>query len=225
MPSDNKQVLSEIDEGLFHNLCGYLLIEANQAKTLNFISHSKTDLKRLLAILLLCLFAFNWFGYRLVSSYLENRADVALQVKLDKNSYDPSRLFEVKIPLNLPYSPSWSSYEQYQGQVELNGVHYNYVKRKVVNDTLILVCIINESKNQVKSAGDEYFKNVNDLQNTGNKKSNSKENSSKAPVSDYQLKENTLMGSATIGNVAHFTPYLDLIPSFAIMAKDRPPQA
>jgi hypothetical protein len=109
--------------------------------------------------------------------------------------------------------------------VELNGAHYNYVKRKVVNDTLILVCIPNETKNQIKSAEDEYFKNVNDLQNTGNKKSNSKEHSTKAPVSDYLLKENTLMGSATIGNVAHFTPYLDLIPSFAIMAKDRPPQA
>ena len=182
-------------------------------------------MKRLLAILLLCLFAFNWFGYRLVSSYLENRADATLQARLDKNYYDPSQLFEVKIPLNLPYSSSWSNYEQYRGQVELNGVHYNYVKRKVINDTLILVCIPNETKNQIKSAGQEYYKNVNDLQNTGNKKSNSKENSSKAPVSDYLLKENTLMESATIGNVAHFTPYADLIPSFAILAKDRPPQA
>ena len=217
--------MSELGEDFFHKLCGYLLIEANKTKSLNFSFHSKTDLKRLLAILLLCLFAFNWFGYRLVSSYLENRADVVLQARLDKNSYDPSQLFEVKIPLNLPYSPSWSSYEQYRGQVELNGVHYNYVKRKVVNDTLILVCIPNETKNQIKSAGEEYFKNVNDLQNTGNKKSNSKETSSKAPVSDYLLKENTLMESAAIGNVAHFTPYLDLIPSFAILAKDRPPQA
>ena len=206
-------------------MCCYLLIEANQTKTLNFISLSKTDLKRLLAILLLCLFAFNWFGYRLVTSYLENRADAMLQAKIDKNSYDASRLFEVKIPLNLPYSLSWSSYEQYEGQVELNGVHYNYVKRTVINDTLILVCILNETKNQIRSAEEEFYKNVNDLQNTGDKKSGSKEKSSKAPVNDYLLKENTLMESATIGNVAHFSPYLDLIPSFAILAKDRPPQA
>jgi len=181
-------------------------------------------LKRLLAISLLSLFAFNWFGYQLVINYMQNRADVSLQSSLDKNQYDVSQLFEVKLPLNLPYSLSWSEFEQYQGQVELNGVHYNYVKRKVVNDTLILVCIPNIEKNQIKSAGQEYFKNVNDLQGT-NKKSNSKDHSAKAPVSDYLLKEETLMESATQGQVAHFSLYHDLIPSFAIMAKDRPPQA
>ena len=56
----------------------------------------------------------------------------------------------------------------------MNGMHYEYVKRKVQDGMLILKCIPNETKHRIVSARDDFFKLVNDLQqnNGGSKKQN-----------------------------------------------------
>jgi hypothetical protein len=43
-------------------------------------------------------------------------------------------------------------------------VHYNYVKRKLYNDTLILLCLPNTEKTRVFNARETFFSLVNDLQ-------------------------------------------------------------
>ena len=62
-----------------------------------------------------------------------------------------------------------------------------YVKRKVVNDTLYVMCIPNTKKMHLQSAKDDFFKISNDLiQNNNSKKSdNSKSNTFKNQLSDY----------------------------------------
>jgi hypothetical protein len=76
--------------------------------------------------------------------------------KLDKGNYKDSELIEISIPLNLPYYTSWNEYERYDGEIELNKVHYNFVKRKVVNDTLYLLCLPNEIKTELYKAKNEF---------------------------------------------------------------------
>lgn len=77
---------------------------------------------------------------------------------LDKNNYDEENLMQIKFALNMPYATSGKSYERCDGQVELNGIQYNYVKRMVKNDTLYLYCIPNDQKTKISHTKNEYAK-------------------------------------------------------------------
>jgi hypothetical protein len=103
---------------------------------------------------------------------MEQKATVRLEKKIDAGKYDQSQLVEVKIPLNLPYYTDWSDYQTYYGQVELNGESYQYVKRKVVGDTLYLLCIPHAEKNTIQLAKADYFNMVNNIQHDGQQKGN-----------------------------------------------------
>jgi hypothetical protein len=137
-------------------------------------------LKRAAAILLLLLFLFNWFGYRLLSGYLQTRADAHLEAQLDQEQYDASQLIEMRVPLNMPYQLNSTDFERYDGEIEIDGVHYKYVKRKVENGQLVLLCLPNETKMKLQGARDEFFKLVNDLPNQ-----NKSPDSFKNPVTEY----------------------------------------
>lgn len=63
----------------------------------------------------------------------------------------------------MPYLTDWPAYEAYQGEAEINGVHYNYVKRKVSQDTLYLLCLPNEIKTQLSKLKNDYAVKANDL--------------------------------------------------------------
>jgi hypothetical protein len=180
-------------------------------------------LKKLAAILLLCLFAFNWFGYRLFMDVLEQQANKTFQAKLDKDQYETAGLIEVRIPLNLPYVSNWSSFERYEGQTEINGVHYNYVKRRLINDTLILLCISNDTRNELRTAKTDIFKQVNDLQ-TPNKKTNSSSDPGlKYPLNDYLLNENTQLVLMQVQLPAHHALYLNHFSSLLHLVQEQPP--
>ncbi|MDQ2721605.1 MAG: hypothetical protein M3Z26_17860 [Bacteroidota bacterium] len=130
-------------------------------------------MKKITAIFFLILFSFNWFGYRLLFDYMQHRTNEKLEAFLDNNSYDDSQLIELKIPVHLPYQNSWTSFERYDGEIELNGTMYKYVKRKLSNDTLYLMCIPNSKKMRLEIAKNDFFKNSNDFaQNDNSKKSN-----------------------------------------------------
>jgi hypothetical protein len=121
-------------------------------------------LKKIAAILLLGILLFNWCGYRWVLNWMEQKANHQLEARLDSNDYNESQLIEIRLPLNMPYLTTQAEFERCDGQVEVNGKHYNYVKRKIDNGQLVLKCIPNETKQRLQSAGDNFFKLVNDLQ-------------------------------------------------------------
>jgi hypothetical protein len=93
-----------------------------------------------------------------------------LEALLDKSDYDESQLIELKVAMNLPYQTSRSSFERYDGEIELNGTMYKYVKRKVANDTLYLMCIPNTKKMRLETAKNDFFKVSNDLEQNNNSK-------------------------------------------------------
>jgi len=146
-------------------------------------------LKRIASILLLAIFLFNWFGYRLLSDYLQHRADAALEAKLDQDNYDESQLVEMRIPLNLPYVTNHSDFERFDGEAEVGGIQYKYVKRKIERGELVILCLPNQAKTKLLSARDDFFKLVNDLQQTQNKKSGNS-TAPKSPATEY-FQQNT----------------------------------
>ncbi len=119
------------------------------------------------SILFLLILVFNFWGYRVVLSFLEQEATTRLVHRLDAGDYSRDQLVEVKIPLSLPYYTDWGNYESYSGSVTWNGENYQYVKRKLSQDTLYLLCIPHTEKNTIQSAKMDYFRIVNDLQHDG----------------------------------------------------------
>jgi len=92
-----------------------------------------------------------------VTNYLQKKADSQLEARLDVNDYDESQLIEIRIELNIPYQYSWSNFERHSGEIELNGKIYAYVKRKVEDGYLVLKCIPNEVKQNIKNADNILF--------------------------------------------------------------------
>ena len=134
-------------------------------------------MRKIAAILLLMVFVFNLFGYRLFVSFMVNNVDQSLEVALDHNNYNEDQLISIKKPINLPYYNNANDFTRAYGEVELNGVHYKYVKSRIYNDSLEMLCIPNTSKQQLLESKDKFTDVVFDLQKDANKKSS---NSNKA---------------------------------------------
>jgi hypothetical protein len=141
-------------------------------------------LKKLAAILLLVLFLFNTVGYRLWIEYVQTRADAKLEARLDKGYYNEDELITVKVPINLPYQANWKEFERVDGEMNVNGIVYKYVKRLVYNDTLILLCIPHEEKTKLQEKANDYFGKMNDLPGNDN---NKKAEVLKQLLSDYDV--------------------------------------
>ena len=157
-------------------------------------------LRKIAAILLICLLVFNWYGYRFVTSYFQKKADTQLQAKIDVNDYDESQLIEIRIALDMPYQNSSSGFERHYGEIELNGKIYAYVKRKVEDGYLVLKCIPNTVKQNIKNADNILFTANNGLDQEHNGKGNSPLNNLfKSIFSDYD----DYSTNYTLDNLAH----------------------
>jgi len=150
--------------------------------------------KRVAAILLLVILFFNWLGYRFLTSLLEDKANTNLESRLDDNNYNESELVSIKIPTqHLAYYNNSKTFERVDGEIEISGIQYKYVKKRLYNDSLEYLCIPNNDVNKLRTARDEFFKLVNDLQLNGQgKKSSSHSNNSKNFIADYDFEEYAL---------------------------------
>ena len=170
-------------------------------------------MKRAAAILLLIIFLFNWFGYRLLSDYLQHRSDTQLESRLDQHQYNEASLIEIRIPLNMPYQNVSSDFERYDGEIEFNGIHYKYVKRKVENGELVLLCLPNQNRMRLQNARDEFFKLVNDLQNPSPNKNSTPGNTIKNPVTEYWQQQNNWHLEALAQQQHQYTSLAIIVPS------------
>lgn len=108
---------------------------------------------------------FNWYGYQLFCAYLQNQSDSRLEANLDQNKYDESALISFTVPLNsLSYYNSSTAYERVNGQIEIGGVRYQYVKRRIYGDSMEVVCIPNMTSVKLRNVSNEFFRQANDLQ-------------------------------------------------------------
>jgi len=128
-------------------------------------------MKKLAAILL--------FGDLLYSIYLDtgffvsfmvNNANQSLEAAIDKNNYNEDQLISIKKAINLPYYNNTKDFSRAYGEVEVNGVLYQYVKSRIYNDSLEMLCIPNISKQQMLESKDNFARSTFDLQKDTNKK-------------------------------------------------------
>ena len=126
-------------------------------------------LKKFVAISLLCLLLFNWFGYRLWTFYIEEKADSQQDFQPADDSYDDdAQLISLKVPLtNLSYYLNSKEFERVDGKIEIGGVQYKYVKRRIYHDSLEVLCVPDQLAIKLKAVKNEFFRFANDLQHTG----------------------------------------------------------
>lgn len=146
-----------------------------------------TLMKKITAILLMGVLLLNWFGYRLVADYFENRASNEMQAQLDIDNYSDVELISIKVPLSIPYGPNSQNFEKVEGNIDINGINYQYVKRRFYKDTLELMCIPNTATTNIKNAREEFSKLANDFVNlsTSKKLPNSHNHSVKYSIQDF----------------------------------------
>ena len=144
-------------------------------------------MKKTAAIFLTTLFLFNMVGYRFVFNYAQQKSDQTFVAALDNDNYNDAELLTIKVPISLPYQNDRQNFERVDGEITYEGKIYKYVKRKIVNGELVLLCVPDHNKMRLQSAKDDFFKTANDLvQNNHSKKSDhSKSTSYKSLASDY----------------------------------------
>jgi len=116
--------------------------------------------KKIIAILLITVHLFNLTGGSVFFEYLIHQNDVGVIQKIDNGNYNTASLIELKVPLTNPYYSSSLKYERYYGEINLDGNYYNYVMRKVINDTVYLLCLANNTKAELYKAKQDYASNA-----------------------------------------------------------------
>lgn len=129
-------------------------------------------------------------GYKAVYYYMEQKASHAMEEKLDLMKIGGRETITIKIPINLPYQTNWANYERVDGEMTYKGVTYKYFKRKIYNDSLVLVCVNFKEKGMIAQKSDDYFKKINDLSAQSSKKQNTKQQK----ANDYCRIKNEIPG-------------------------------
>lgn len=181
-------------------------------------------LKKIAAILLLSLMVFNLAGYRWIFSAIEKNATAALEKKIDARKYTESQLVEIRIPLNMPYY-SDKDYEEVYGEADFNGEHYRYVKRKVSDNTLYLLCLPNKEKTGIVKVKNEFTKAVNDIPGN-NQGSQQKSNFIKLLTSEFQVHQTTVnLTNYTVNSLSFISKNAEAKDLFIPLTDAQPPEA
>ena len=184
-------------------------------------------LKKVAAILLIGILGFNWCGYRLLDAYLESRADRQLEARLDSQNYDESQLLLIKVPAtHLSYYNASRQFERVDGQIEIAAVQYKYVKLRLFNDSLELLCIPNHTAMRLRSAKNAFFSFVNNLQPDGQNKKNGAHS---GPFKNFAPEKYTIQTHFHIDGpllipIHHCTTYCALFSSYYCPTAGHPPE-
>lgn len=92
--------------------------------------------------------------------YFIYQADKFSERQISKDQYKASDLVEVKIPVHLPVVGNWVGYQNISGSVQLAQNCYNYVRMKVTQDTLYVMCIPNSKTTSLNKANIIFAREV-----------------------------------------------------------------
>ena len=184
-------------------------------------------MKKLAAIVLLVIFTFNIAGYQLLYNMLAINSDATLELALDAQHYNDADLISIKQPTNLPYYSNTKSFQRIDGEVEIDGIKYKYVKCRIYNDSLEMLCIPHVVKMKIEASKNAYAKVANDFQqDNSKKKSGSESNSFQKTLSEYEELSSTFAeGSFCIINNRFFSFNTLIENKYYFNTVEQPPDA
>ena len=159
---------------------------------------------------------------------LQQKSNNELVSNLDNNKYNDADLVTITVPLSMPYLTDSKDFERKDGEITIDGKIYHYVKQKVSQGNLVLMCLPDEHKMQIQSAKDEFFKLANELQNNNSSSKKSGENSQviKLVISDYDKLQTTSFNTFSAQSLSSFS----MDASYALLKgegvmPEQPPEA
>lgn len=120
-------------------------------------------MKRFTTIVLLSLHLFYSGAYMLLFYCLIYQSDRFVEKQISKGYYNVRDLVEIKIPVHIPYGQDWTDYQPISGQIQLREACYNYVKLKITNDTLYVMCVPNYRTTKLIQSNIIYARQVSDF--------------------------------------------------------------
>lgn len=111
-------------------------------------------MKKAFAILFIAVLFFNTGAYQFFIHWLQKKSSTRLVSAIDDHHYEEAQLVEIRLPLHMPYQERYTEFERHYGEIEIGGRSYTYVKSKIQGDLLILKCIPNRAKEELKAIGD-----------------------------------------------------------------------
>ncbi len=161
---------------------------------------------------MLALFCLNIIGYRMVARYYAGKSSADMQITLDQQKFRESDLVRFKIPLNQPYIINSDGYESIEGNMDYKGVNYQFVKKRILNDTLEIVCIPNITRTQIYNNEEDLAKQLSDIVNTSASKKSTSHQQLNFSISeftqDHYFALYTLFASATLKHTIDHTQFL-----------------
>ena len=155
-------------------------------------------MNRLTAIFLTFLFLFNLIGYKAFFYYAQQRSDLQYEAILNEKQYDESNMITLKVDMNMPYLVENTLFERVDGEITIDGHIYKYVKRRILNGQLVLLCLPDYQKTKLQSARQEFFAFANNLTASGH---SSTPKIQKNVPSDYDQNRFEF-------NISHFIAYI-----------------
>lgn len=156
---------------------------------------------------------------------LQQKADTELVSRLDNNRYNENDLLTITVPLSMPYLTDSKDFERKDGEITLNGKIYHYVKQRIFQGNLILMCLPDEQKMHLENAKDNFFRLANELQtNASSKRSGGNNQVIKFSVSDYIQTEQPDLFSYSYYNNTYWNDYYFFLPKPEITLPKQPPE-
>jgi hypothetical protein len=185
-------------------------------------------LKRLLAIFFLFVLLFNVGGYRILFYYAGEQATAKLIASVEEEQFHRDDLLTLTVPLALPYQTDWADWEKVRGEIEIDGVRYEYVQRKVTGGQMVLQCLPNKAQTKIESARDRFFSLANSFQaDDGGKKESSGTvvKFSKPALTDF---DNSCIAwgikAAQQQALSYFIPEVSALLTLALSVPGKPPE-
>jgi hypothetical protein len=182
-------------------------------------------MKKLAAILLLAIFVFNLFGYKLYSYFAEQQALTQLTHTLQAENYSNDDLLLITKEINLPYYVNTTQFTEADGETEINGVYYRFVKYRIYNNQLEMLCIPDVAKTKIRDAKNNYFSITADVEKNKDGKSTPTKNIfAKKAFSDFEENKTYTIKVITNTYFKNYATFKNATAVFAAKAvSEQPP--
>jgi len=182
-------------------------------------------MKRTAGIIIILSLLFSSTGYQAWIYILESRLRTEFEAKLDRHEYEESELISIKIPVrHLPYHYNSAEFERVVGELEVEGWTYHFVKRRIMEDTVELLCIANSLDQKLLRAKAEISSEEVDWRVDGKRKSSSC-NTKNFRSDDYAILSRLIMGELGFVLRQHSSWQHPVIPSIFPPAIEKPPES
>jgi hypothetical protein len=115
-------------------------------------------LKKHFSLAFILILLLNVLGYYGVFVGMRYTNSVEMVKSFDADTYDEAEEITIKVPITVAYMPDNEDFVRVNGKFEHQGEVYRLVKQKYQQDTLTIVCVLDQTEKRINQALSTYVK-------------------------------------------------------------------